>query len=289
MAEPSPRAQSTHVKNVASAFALLVGATAFGQQVILPNVSGGDRIVGPALPTPLVNGPGWFYQNVRIGGEIGVNADFPHLGNGSVSMKTSSSAGKADIEFFNLSGATLTAMGRLADISEVGYDWYRAGSSTNAALQAPAMRLYVDADSDFSTTNDRGYLIYEPYYTRGTGSGWAAETDQWVTENATGGNFWQRRFSPGTTIEQFDVSLAEWSAGTTPSGALNLSNASVYGLSLGVGSGWAGTFTGAVDNVRIGFSGQTRTVNFEAVPEPASMAVLGLGLAALKRRRAAKK
>jgi hypothetical protein len=67
----------------------------------------------------------------------------------------------------------------------------------------------------------------------------------------------------------------------------------ILGFSSGVGSGW-GSFTGAVDNISWTINGVTTVNNFEVaaadVPEPASVALLGLGLMGLvaARRRKAK-
>jgi len=64
----------------------------------------------------------------------------------------------------------------------------------------------------------------------------------------------------------------------------------VISVNAGFGSGWPNTFVGAVDNITFGFNGQYTTYNFEVVPEPASMLVLGSGLVsmmALRRRRKA--
>ena len=96
----------------------------------------------------------------------------------------------------------------------------------------------------------------------------------------------------GGVQELYNRTIQDWQTTPNPNAAFpSLNNgAVVYGLSLGSGDGWAGTFDGAADNVTIGFNGASTTYNFETqpVPEPATIAALGLGALGFLRKRRAK-
>ena len=234
-------------------------------------------------------------RNVREASSVGITTTQPRNGDGSAQFTGGNGTSKGDFEIF------FSAPQLLSNLTSFGYDWYRAGTSTNPNVQVPALRLYIDADGNAATTTDRGYLIYEPVYNNA--GGWSAPTDSWVAENVTdSSNLWLRQFTPGASLEVYNITLGKWKAGgvsTTGNPAIQIApgpDTTIYGLSFGTGSGWNGTYSMFVDNVRLGFgpSGSTDPTiyNFEvsnaaAVPEPTTAVLALVGVAgALGWRRA---
>ena len=84
-----------------------------------------------------------------------------------------------------------------------------------------------------------------------------------------------REFSPGATIQNYGVTLAEWQSNNDDgSGTITGqpgdatphtlgSDTNIIGIEVGVGSGWGGTFRGFVDNVAISFGSDSVSANFE--------------------------
>jgi hypothetical protein len=210
---------------------------------------------------------GWGPANVRASGTVGITTAFPHLINGSLHFVQASSADKADFEIVN---ANPGGFGLVQDITSVGYEFYRA-SGTAPAFLAPVLRLGVyDPVSGTSSL-----LIWEPAY---NGYPSSVPVGNWVTIDASTGNWWMRALGTSScTYEAFGITLAEWVSGLNdgvPIGPLYGctpnpvgAQAWVASINVGIGSGWSGSFDGAVDNVQLGFGATPPTVyNFEVDP-----------------------
>lgn len=272
-------------KLLLGSLALAVLAVANQANAAVVTVTPADMSAGPTLNQ-------WYVANLRtLGGGNplwtsvttgAITSTNPRSGNGSVEMSQTDGSGKVDF-VYNWGFVNGRTLGQLDALS---FDSYRSSSSTAAPHLQPAMRLAYDADGNSATAGDQGYLIWEPIY-----NGGATSVDSWNVNNIFGDNFWQRQ--PGYTVEKFDMTLNEWINGVDPADADQLNaDSAILGIEFGIGSGWAGTFTGFVDNVTFGFDGASTTFNFETaaaadVPEPASALLVGLGLlgfAAARRR-----
>lgn len=285
---------------VAAALAALTLSSAHAATVLANNAAPGDAFsnAGSSNNGQAVGATGWYYNNVRNSGSVGISNANARSGNGSAAMSGSlgpaGNSSKADIEY--LASATAFAgnffatssLGNFSALAGMSYDWYRNSSSSNSAGQHPSLRVLLDLDGNLATLGDRGGLVFEGVY-----NGQAvAPLDVWTSNAVTNSTkLWNFGLGLGNLFDlnndgdAFNSSLADWQA----SG--RLANAVIVGFSSGIGSGW-GPFSGAVDNISWTIGNQSTTSNFEVqanpVPEPAGLALVAvglLGLAVSRRQR----
>ena len=246
----------------------LFAATTINVTVYANNLPPGDSVtsaIGFSLGVPIINSGGWFYNNVRYNGHVGIRTDLPRSGNGSVWFKGTQGplgdSSKADIEYL-----PTRPLGTLNNLSLLSYEWYRkSGSYTAHAHYHPVLRIWLSND----TGTRKGYLVFEraynaPWYTS------AVPTNTWVGDSITDSTVLWSTGSLPDALAVYNRTLSQWKS--------LIGDYKVYRISAGIGSGW-GTFEGAVDNISYRFgSGPIVTTNFEVVPEPTTMALFGLGL-----------
>lgn len=274
---------------------LIFAPSSDAETIVYPNVPGGEAYMNASGSNQgqAVGATGWYYNNVRGSGEVGINAQHPNDSTGSVWFHSPTGSGKADIEYLasgvSISGNYYAAgsLGLLSDLSSMSYSWYRDGSSTSPAGQHPVLRVLVDADGILSTAGDRGGLVFEGAY---NGSP-TATVDTWVSNTIAANTFlWNFGLGLGFAADMdnegkpYDDTLAEWQA--------YFPNAVILGFSSGIGSGWNGIFKGATDKISWTIDDVTTSTNFEvqAVPEPSSLllSMAGVALLFLRRRQKAR-
>lgn len=248
--------------------------------------SSGKRTTVTGLPNSTSRASGtaavgsWFQENVGVGSVVGITSDYQRSGNGSAYFSTTGNNSKGDLQYYFGSSTPLSSL------TSLSYEFYRDGTSTTGANFSPVVRFDIAKNGAFA-----GSLVLEDFYQAQT----APPIDTWTTLSATltSGIFWATNAALGPTFAAANggqKTLQAWidaNAGST---------LSVYGMTIGAGSGWNGLFAGAVDNVNVAFAnGPTLASNFEvaaatAVPEPASILLTlgGIGALSLFRRRQAR-
>lgn len=250
--------------------AVSIAVPAFANTVIVTSPTGVFTNPGSTNAT----GPGaayntWFANNVRNSGSVGITNTYADSGNGSIQFSGPTNS-KADFEYDFTPGTGFA----LTSLTALSYDVYRSSTSTVNADLEPAFRLTVaDANGNFL-----GSLVYEGAY-----NNQAPPVGSFATENILNDYFWASGSllpnNSNSANPVFNRTLADWSA--------LIPGLQVTGFTTGIGSGWTGSFDGAVDNISYAINGGTATdFNFETaatspVPEPSSITLLGVGMLAV--------
>jgi hypothetical protein len=257
------------------------------------------------LPQPGIPAVGpWYESGVQAGGTIGIVNLTGVGGNLETAQPLPTGAGKITTSSDNSSRAQAFTYNDFGDAASflsnvtLGYNYYKTTNLSNISA-APSLKLNVQ--SLIGTGDNFGTLIYEPYWNQSPGD-LVPDADAWqavsIPANAGsgddnhGGWWWSGGFEIGSGAGGPPLrSLTEWAAAFQASDALDFATARVTAIGIG-----EGTFNvnevGYFDNISYAvIGGPSETWDFQAVPEPASLAMAGVaavaGLAVRRRTRKA--
>ncbi len=256
----------------------------------------GDTFTNPgssAAGAPIVNytGPNneqWMYRNTANNGTVGINTNYARSGDGSAYIASDGTAsGKSEIALStSFSGQDSTgSLGLLDNLSAWSADTYT--QSCSILGEAPILRMELFSATDTKVNGSLGVygqLVFDTGWGTDGGLGSQYAYGNWQnidlfgnknTIHVWGSSSLGTKYGPGIGVER---NLSDWLTDLAGKGY------SVIGINAGMGSSSL-TYQGAVDNYALGFGGRTNTYNFEAVPEPATMAMLGMGALAFLRKR----
>lgn len=230
-----------------------------------------------------------------LGGDLNNNqpggpepaGDHPGVARLTTIFNNSSRAELGTFQDFGLASSVLSSI-------DLAYSYYKASNPGQNLFAAPSLKL--DIFNPAAVGDGFGTLVYEPNWNQPGGGSQAPPLDSWETvsidettgggDNSSGGWFWTGGFGEPNGFGGPPIrSLAEWNAAFTAAAPADYADARVTGIRVGVGSFNQGQI-GYFDEVSF-VSGPIDKTYVFTIPEPsrAMLALIGLSMAVLKRKR----
>jgi hypothetical protein len=267
----------------------------FGCAVVLP---AGPASAGTIEVTPDSMGT-WAFSNFDDAGNYGTNPTAvgamvtgpgtPPLGTGSANLATGNGTigGSGGVI---LSTTSYDAGTPLSSITALSYFSY---ATQNNGSQFPFLQLFVSTGLGGANAYDQ--LVFEPpYQTPSSGNPGlpnqgATALNTWQAWNALAGGWYdgdQLCGGPGDNVVSFTSCLAQMPNATIVNGDSLGFPGDIGGLNLQVGfASQTDQFNGYVDALTVGINGNNTTYDFDPVPEPGTLPVLGFALVAVGMAR----
>lgn len=235
------------------------------------------------------------FQGNAIGAITTTNPRFGYNNVGEMSLELKTTGNMNDWAFFTRRPLAGESWGMLTEVSNLSFDWFRVGDNYWSAqftkdsiplydwqYKSPVFRLLLENDAE---------IVWESYFNWGPNPADLSYINNWQTSNLLNGNFWYRQGNEYSVVTG-ECAISEvpvWSGLHAP-GTINsivdcFGDKRVTGVSVGVGSQWPHEYHGFVDNVVVGFNGNTVVnANFDrtsTVPEPSTYVMMVTGLAGL--------